>query len=85
MSEQPHFRTGEEQASAWQRDRETESAPLPYANQPKYTNDSQRQVDLAAVERANIARAAGELGLTAEEWRAKRAELGRSPCRGDIV
>jgi len=71
-------------AAQWAQDRITEEAPLPHSNLPHYEHDSQRQTDLAAAEKSNIARAAGELGLTTAEWEAKRKELGRSPNRGDI-
>lgn len=68
----------------WNQDRATEAGPLPGAGQTHYTGEAQRQAALAAAERANIANAAGQLGMTSSEWRAKREELGRSPTRNDV-
>lgn len=65
-------------------DRKTADAPLPYADVREYQHGGQRQADLAAAERSNVARTAGELGLTTEEWYALRTQLGRSPSAGDI-
>jgi hypothetical protein len=65
-------------------DRAQEAAPLPYSHVTRYESEGQRQVDLAAAERGNIARAAGELGLTTTEWGDLRKKLGRSPSRGDV-
>jgi transposase-like protein len=69
---------------AWQIDRQVESTPLPGAGQSHYSNEYRRQLALAAAERSNVARVAGELGMTSDEWRIKRAELGRSPEARDV-
>ena len=58
--------------------------PLPGADQSHYSSETQRQAALEVAEKKNIARAAGELSLTSDEWYAKRTELGRSPTAGDI-
>jgi hypothetical protein len=71
-------------AMQWEADRTTQAQPLPYAELRHYENDGQRQTDLAAAEQSNIARAAGELGLTSTEWHALRAELGHSPTQSDV-
>jgi len=68
----------------WNLDRDIETMPLPGADESHYSSETQRQAALAAAEKANIASAAGELGLTSDEWRAKRTELGRSPTPGDF-
>ena len=73
-----------ERAKQWEADRATEAAPAPYANLTHYENESQRQESLASAEQSNIARAAGELGLTTTEWHDLRSKLGRSPQRGDV-
>lgn len=65
-------------------DRQVEAKPLPYSAVPRYGNFGQRQADLDAAETSNIAKAAGELGLTSAEWRTMRAELGRLPNLRDI-
>ena len=65
-------------------DRATEAMPLPYADRTHYQSDVERQVDLAAAERSNVAAAAGELGITTDEYNRMREELGRSPGRGDV-
>lgn len=58
--------------------------PLPYADFKKYRNELQRQADLGAAEKQNIASAAEELGMTPDEWQDLRKELGRSPRRSDL-
>lgn len=68
----------------WAQDRATEGSPLPFADEIHYTREVNKDLDLAAAERSNIARAAGELGLTTVEWEQMRKDLGRSPSRGDI-
>ena len=87
MTEQtPNNVHADEQARAvaWELDRHTETLPLPGADQSHYSSEAQRQAALEVAEKKNIARAAGELGLTSGEWHAKRTELGRSPNAGDI-
>jgi len=71
-------------AEQWETDRTTEAQPLPYADQTHYKNPVEQGVDLAAAERSNVARAAGELGLTSPEWEAMRKDLGRSPRAEDL-
>ncbi|HET9850823.1 MAG TPA: hypothetical protein VFP35_04360 [Candidatus Saccharimonadales bacterium] len=71
-------------AAAWEVDRRIEAAPLPFAHERHYANESHRQIDLYAAGRGNIAKAAGELGLTTTEWHELRAKLGKSPSRGDV-
>jgi hypothetical protein len=71
-------------AAAWEADRENESAPLPYSEVSRYPNEAARQTDLRSAQSKNIASAAGELGLTSDEWTAMRKNLGRSPGRGDV-
>ena len=65
-------------------DRAIEATPLPFSHVRHYQNEVQRQVDLAAAERANIAKAAGELGMTSREWQDLRHQLGRQPTIYDI-
>lgn len=85
MAERPApEQDGEAIAAQWAADRAQEAAPLPHAGQSHYGDKGESQVDLAAAERGNIARAAGEVGLTTDEWTALRSELGRSPTRGDV-
>lgn len=86
MPEQGGYDPNEEarDEKQWEADRAVEAAPLPYADRDRYQNDEERQVDLVAAERGNIARAAGELGLTTDEWTALRSKLGRSPRQGDV-
>jgi hypothetical protein len=74
----------EPQSEQWLTDRTTEAAPLPYAGKRSYTDEVERQVDLGAAEKGNIARAAGELGLTSTEWLDLRSQLGHSPSRSDV-
>ncbi len=77
------YQTEADRNAALYIDRYLESIPLPgQGNQ--YLNEDERQLGLAVAERANIARSAGQLGLTSEEWKAKRTELGRSPTPEDI-
>lgn len=71
-------------AAAWEADRQQEATHLPYSHVRHYSDPGERQIDLAAAERTNIARAAGELGLTSGEWSEMRSKLGRSPSRGDV-
>lgn len=73
-----------EDAAQWEADRITEAAELPYADRRHYQNETERQTDLAAAERGNIAKAAGELGLTTDQWTDLRNKLGRSPRRDDV-
>ena len=68
----------EDRSQALEADRQAEAAPLPYSGLKHYENDGQRQADLAAAERANIAQAAREAGLTSEEWQARRAREAQS-------
>ena len=88
MAEQaPGQQQGQEdqaRAAQWAADRIQEEQPLPHADLRHYEHDSQRQTDLAAAERGNIAKAAGELGMTSAEWQEKRKELGRSPTQRDV-
>lgn len=65
-------------------DREVETTPLPGAGQSHYRSDVERQIDLVHAERSNIAKAAGELGLTSDEWTVLRRQLGRSPTAADV-
>ena len=78
------YQTEADRAAAWEIDRHVESIPLPGAEQSHYSSESQRQTALAVAERANVARAAGELGLTSDEWHRFRSELGRSPGPNDV-
>jgi hypothetical protein len=85
MPERGEFSPDDEvRAAQWEADRATEATPLPYADRKRYQDEGERQVDLATAERNNIARAAGALGMTVDEWTAKRKELGRSPQRRDV-
>lgn len=84
MANETIYGSKDERDAALDADRQTADAPLPYADLRHYTNETQRQVDLAAAERSNIAKAAGELGLTSAEYQGLRAKLGRSPTRGDV-
>jgi hypothetical protein len=68
-----------EGAAAWQADRNTEAKPLPYAGETRYPHDVAKNVDLAAAERSNVAKAAGEMGATSDEYMAARHALGHSP------
>ena len=69
----------------WTRDREEEARPLPGHHLRNYDGDEgARQVDLVSAERSNIARAAGELGLTSDEWTELRRKIGRSPTSRDV-
>lgn len=89
MSELPDNGEGEnwqadKESPAWMKDRGTETAPLPYANTP-YDNDPiRRQVDLDAAARKNIATAAGELGMTSEQYEDFRRKNKRSPTPRDV-
>jgi hypothetical protein len=74
----------QEHAAQWEIDRAQEATPLPYSHLTHYENEGQRQVDLAAAERNNIARAAGRLGITSIQWLEMRDRLGRSPGPGDV-
>lgn len=65
-------------------DRAQANASLPHADLKQYENAGQRQADLNAAEGINTARAAGDLGVTTDEWHRLRSELGRSPNRGDV-
>lgn len=73
-----------EREEAWQKDRATEEAPLPGAGQRHYSDEGQRQSALRSAEQANIARAAGEAGVTTAEWLAKKSEINRSPTPADF-
>lgn len=73
-----------ERRAALEADRALAERPLPYSGLTSYENNTQRQIDLDAAGRANVARAAGALGLTSDEWAAKRRELGRTPTSSDI-
>ena len=85
MSEQERSGLGDEaRAAQWEADRVREQAPLPYADLSSYQHEGQRQTDLAAAERSNIAHTAGELGLTSDEWSALRTKLGRPPRPTDV-
>lgn len=74
----------EARAEAWKTDRELEATPLPGADVRHYRSEGERQAALVAAEKANIAQTAGELGLTTEEWHAKRIRLGHSPGRHEV-
>lgn len=78
------YTSDEERTAALETDRRIAAEPLPYADVKHYAHEYQRQTDLEAAERSNIAKAAGELGLTSDEWLAKRAQLGRSPTSRDV-
>jgi hypothetical protein len=83
--ENPIHPTPESRSEAWEADRRTEATPLPFAHVRKYEHPGQRQADLDAAGKSNIARAAGELGLTSDEYNVMRMRLGRSPSRDDII
>jgi|GEM_PF-3368115 len=69
----------------WEIDRKEEARPLPGHHLRNYDGDEgARQVDLVSAERGNIARAAGELGLTTDEWTELRRKIGRSPTSKDV-
>ena len=84
-NEKQQFYPSEElRAAALEADRQTEEKPLAGDGQRHYTGEAQRQAALAGAEPANIARAAGELGMTSDEWQAKRVQLGRPPTTRDV-
>ncbi len=71
-------------AAQWAADRLQEATPLPHADINYGNDDGLRQSALAAAQPNNEAKAAGDVGLTTDQWRALRSELGRSPTRGDV-
>ena len=71
-------------AEAWQADRELESRPLPGDDVRHYRSNVERQAAIDAAGVANVAKAAGELGMTSAEWNTLRQKLGRSPEARDV-
>ena len=75
---------GAARAEQWEADRVVEATPLPYAGQSHYRNPGERQIDLEAAEKSNVAQAAGELGLTSDEYLALRKVVGHNPGQEDV-
>lgn len=73
-----------EREAAWQRDRDTEAAPLPGAGQSHYSGEGQRQSAIYAASESIVAARAREAGVTSAEWQAKRKEIGKSPTPADF-
>ncbi len=85
MAEQPAPPQDDEAIAAqWAADRAQEAAPLPHADQARYGDVGERNVALAAAQRNNEATAAGDVGLTTDQWLALRHKLGHAPTRGDV-